>query len=113
MLTLAGQLVQIWLDDEREFMALRTLRKRMDRAWKYLNRPGCNEPLGLAHLDRTGRAYSEHRHRLRANRRQAWALVSRLNALLAAPAGGDSRGGFFPAVELGSPGPTARYGDGW
>jgi hypothetical protein len=113
LLNLAGQLFQIWLEDEREFAALRLLRVRMDRVCSYLKRVGCNEVLGRAQLDRTQRAYREHRAHLRGNRRQAWALVSRLNALLGPPTTSDSREAPFSAVDLASLHWPAELSDGW
>jgi hypothetical protein len=78
----AERLVQIWSSNEQEFAELRALRIKMQRTRAYLASPGCHQLLGRAYLERMEKAHREHLARLRANRREAWELVARLNAEL-------------------------------
>jgi hypothetical protein len=76
----AERLVQIWSSNEQEFAELRALRFKIQRTRAYLASPGCHQLLGRAYLERMEKAHRTHLARLRANRREAWELVARLNA---------------------------------
>ena len=113
MLTMARRLVQIWLDDEQHFADLQTLRLRMNRARNYLSREGCNQVLGRAVLERARFGYKENRDRLRANRREAWALVAGLNHMMTRPLIPCFLDSTFPKNESWSWDLRGRRLDGW
>src|SRR6516164_6967010 len=66
---IAERLVQIWSNNEREFIELDILRLKAARVHAYLVSPRCNRALAQACLDHLRVQRRERLARLRANRR--------------------------------------------
>ncbi len=82
MFVTAERLVQIWLSNKQEFVELRALRLRMERAKAYLALPGCNEELGKAYLEVLAKKHRKHLEHLRINRQQALKMIALLDGEL-------------------------------
>jgi hypothetical protein len=73
-------LVRIFQSNERLFASLRILDGKLLQAKTYLAEPGCNKSLGIGYVAHLKAKRSWTLAVLRANRLEAWSVLSRVNA---------------------------------
>lgn len=73
-----GRIVRLYQSNAYLLRELKSVRGQLDRARSYLSTPGCNRTLGEAHVLRLLARRSAALALLRANRRQAQAVLARV-----------------------------------